>query len=142
MSTIMGSGDFRYEAQDGWAQLPDGMTFKEVAGVGVDGNDNVYCFTRGEHPMIVFDKDGQFLRTWGEGVELTRFGGHLNCAQEVSECRGNVRRSRRNTGSRWLSWYAGVAGQRSWLGSSSVRLQRFGTGCGKRIGTRVLVRTA
>ena len=68
MSTILGNGDFRYEAQDGWAQLPEGMTFKEVAAVGVDTHDNVYCFTRGEHPMIVFDKDGRFLRTWGEGV--------------------------------------------------------------------------
>ena len=68
MSTTLGSGDFRYEAQDGWAQLPDGMTFKEVAAVGVDTHDNVYCFTRGDHPMIVFDKDGGFLRTWGEGV--------------------------------------------------------------------------
>ena len=68
MSTIVGSGSFRYEVQEGWAQLPDGMTFKEVAGVGVDKDDNVYCFTRGEHPVIVFDKDGRFLRTWGEGV--------------------------------------------------------------------------
>ena len=68
MGTILGSGEFRYEVQDGWAQLPDGMNFKEVAAVGVDKADNVYCFTRGEHPMIVLDKDGRFLRTWGEGV--------------------------------------------------------------------------
>ena len=68
MSTTLGKGSFRYEVQEGWAQLPDGMTFKEVAGVGVDKADNVYCFTRGEHPVIVFDKDGRFLRTWGEGV--------------------------------------------------------------------------
>ena len=26
------------------------------------------AFNRGEHPMIIFDKDGNFLRSWGEGV--------------------------------------------------------------------------
>ena len=30
--------------------------------------DNVFCFTRGEHPVIVFDRDGKFLRSWGEGA--------------------------------------------------------------------------
>ena len=74
-------------------------------------------------------------------LELTRFGGHLNCAQEVSGCRRNIGRLRRNTGSRWSSWFAGVARQRSWLGSSSARLGRFATGCGKQIGTRVFART-
>jgi len=28
----------------------------------------VYCFTRGEHPIIIFDREGNFLRSWGEGV--------------------------------------------------------------------------
>ena len=34
----------------------------------MDRNDNVYVFNRGEHPMIVFDRDGNFLRAWGEGM--------------------------------------------------------------------------
>ena len=68
MSTILGSGEFRYEVQEGWGSCPDGMTFKEVAAVGVDKADNVYCFTRGGAPVIVLDEDGRFLRTWGEGV--------------------------------------------------------------------------
>ena len=33
-----------------------------------DGNDNVYVFNRGEHPMMVFDKGGNFVKSWGEGV--------------------------------------------------------------------------
>ena len=36
--------------------------------MGCDENDNVYAFNRGEHPMIVFDKDGNFIESWGEGV--------------------------------------------------------------------------
>ena len=67
MVTI-GEGQFTYEVQEGWGQLPAGYAFREVAAVGCDENDNVYAFNRGEHPMIVFDKDGNFIESWGEGV--------------------------------------------------------------------------
>ena len=64
----LGSARFTYEVAEDWGSLPDGWSYKECAGVGVDSKDNVYVFTRGEHPMIVFDRDGNFLRSWGEGV--------------------------------------------------------------------------
>jgi DNA-binding beta-propeller fold protein YncE len=64
--TILGAGAFRYRVNRDWAKLPDGWSFHEVAAVGVDQNDNVFVFNRGEHPMIVFDRDGNFLRAWGE----------------------------------------------------------------------------
>ena len=64
----LGSGQFIYEVAEGWGTLPDGWGFKEVAAVGADAKGNVYAFNRGDHPMIVFDKDGNFLRSWGEGV--------------------------------------------------------------------------
>ena len=48
---IVGSGQFKYRVNAEWAKLPDGWSFKEVGGVGVDDNDNVYVFNRGElHP--------------------------------------------------------------------------------------------
>jgi hypothetical protein len=62
-SMIVGSGNFTYRVNADWAKLPDGWSFKEVDGVGVDSHDNVYVFNRGEHPMIVFDRDGNFLRS-------------------------------------------------------------------------------
>ena len=64
----LGAEQYTYEIAEGWGNLPDGWKFKEVAAVGVDANDNVYAFNRGEHPMIVFDKNGNFLRSWGEGI--------------------------------------------------------------------------
>ena len=63
----LGSGQFIFEVAEGWGTLPDGWGFKEVAAVGADARGNVYAFNRGDHPMIVFDKDGNFLRSWGEG---------------------------------------------------------------------------
>lgn len=64
----LGSGDYVYAVAEGWGQLPEGWSFKEVAAVGVDAKDNLYAFNRGEHPMMVFDRNGNFLRSWGEGV--------------------------------------------------------------------------
>ncbi len=66
MSVIVGSGEFTYRVADGWAKLPPGMVFGDVAAVGIDRHDNVYCFNRGKHPMIVLDREGNFLRSWGE----------------------------------------------------------------------------
>ncbi len=68
MATILGSGQFRYELGEGWGRLPDGWTYREVAAVGVDRQDRVYLFSRGEHPIIVFDREGNFLKSWGEGT--------------------------------------------------------------------------
>jgi len=69
LSTVkLGSGTFSYQVEVGWEKLPPGYRWREVAAVATDSNDNVYVFNRGDHPMIVFDKDGNFLRSWGEGV--------------------------------------------------------------------------
>jgi hypothetical protein len=68
MSVVLGSGEHRYRVVENWARLPDGWEFRDVAAVAVDSKDRVYVFNRGEHPMIVFDRDGNFLRSWGEGL--------------------------------------------------------------------------
>ncbi len=68
MGAIMESGKFRYEVVEGWGRLPEGWNYREVAAVGVDAQDRVYVFSRGSHPIIVFDREGNFLRSWGEGI--------------------------------------------------------------------------
>ena len=77
MATILGSGKFRYEVDEGWGKLPDGWALKDVAGVTVDKQDRVYVFNRGEHPMVVFDREGNFLRSWGEGLFRRAHGVHI-----------------------------------------------------------------
>jgi DNA-binding beta-propeller fold protein YncE len=58
----------RYTVVEGWGKLPDDWRYVEATSVGVDRKDNVYVFNRGQHPVIVFDRDGNFLRSWGEGL--------------------------------------------------------------------------
>ncbi len=52
----------------GWGHLPDGWSFVEATSVAVDAKDNVWVFNRGQHPVIQFDREGKFLRAWGEGL--------------------------------------------------------------------------
>ncbi|MGH7276252.1 MAG: peptidyl-alpha-hydroxyglycine alpha-amidating lyase family protein [Candidatus Rokuibacteriota bacterium] len=57
-----------YRPVERWGRLPEGWSYVEATSVGVDQKDNVYVFNRGAHPVIVFDREGGFLRSWGEGV--------------------------------------------------------------------------
>jgi DNA-binding beta-propeller fold protein YncE len=78
MPVILGTGAYRYEVVDNWAKLPPGREFNAVvAAVGVDAQDRVYAFNRGKHPMAVFDRDGNFLGSWGEGVFHRPHGVHM-----------------------------------------------------------------
>jgi DNA-binding beta-propeller fold protein YncE len=48
--------------------LPPGWSHGDVAGVATDSQDRVFVFNRGEHPVIIYDRDGQFIGSWGEGL--------------------------------------------------------------------------
>jgi DNA-binding beta-propeller fold protein YncE len=62
-----GSGSLRYELVQNWERLPRGWSHPDVAGVCTDDSDNVFLYCRGDHPVIVYDKDGNFIDSWGEG---------------------------------------------------------------------------
>ncbi len=63
-----GQGDYRYSVVEGWEQLPAGWQHADVAGVATDAEDRVYLFCRDTPRVIVYDRDGRFLRSWGEGL--------------------------------------------------------------------------
>lgn len=93
MTTQLGSGKYVYEELADWEQLPAGWSFREVVDVVVDRNDRVYVFTRGEHPVIVFDRDGGFITSWGEGIfnrphglTLGPDGETLWCTDDEAHC--------------------------------------------------------
>jgi DNA-binding beta-propeller fold protein YncE len=74
LTTTVGSGEFLFRVAESWEQLPAGWSHRDVAGVAVDSRDNVYVFNRSEHPVIVYDREGRFLRSWGEGVFANAHG--------------------------------------------------------------------
>ena len=64
MPITIGMGDFVYEYQPDWAQLPEGTTFQAPSAVAVDSQDRVYVFQRRGPPVMVLDRDGNFLAAW------------------------------------------------------------------------------
>lgn len=65
---IFGQGTHQYTVQENWWTLPDGWEFGWIPAVAVDSQDRVYVYSRSEHPMIVFDRDGNFLTSWGDDI--------------------------------------------------------------------------
>ena len=68
MATLGDAGHTYDVSGEDFGALPDGWTYREAAGIAVDDRDNLYVFNRGGHPVIVLDRDGKVLRSWGEGV--------------------------------------------------------------------------
>lgn len=72
---IVGTGNLRYELVEGWEQLPEGWVHRDVAGVSNDSAGNVYLFCRGDRPVIVYNREGKLLDTWGQGEFTLRTHG-------------------------------------------------------------------
>src|SRR5919199_5611621 len=68
MATTVGSGKWTYEPVPNWGRSSDRPAFGVVSGVACDRDDNVYVFQRTIEPsVLVFDREGKFLRQWGLG---------------------------------------------------------------------------
>lgn len=86
---LYGHGKHTYELVDEWARLPEGWYFDDASGLAIDSQDNVYILTRGKHPVMIFDRDGNFLNSWGEDYFHRAHGicigldGSIYCADNV-----------------------------------------------------------
>lgn len=69
------SQTLRYEVVEGWEQLPAGQQHLDVAGVDVDAQDRVYLICRGPARVLVYNRDGSFVKSWGEGAFTERTHG-------------------------------------------------------------------
>jgi DNA-binding beta-propeller fold protein YncE len=61
-----GTGKYQYELVDGWAKLAEGESFIDISGIAIDSQDRVHIFNRSRRPMMVFDREGNLLTSWGE----------------------------------------------------------------------------
>ena len=81
-----------YRPVAGWPELPPKLVLGPVSAVATDAKDRVYVAHRGPKPVLVFDRDGKFIRSWGDehiktahglrvdhegNVWLTDIGNHL-----------------------------------------------------------------
>lgn len=64
----VGQGRFRYTPHATWVQVPAHLRIREAVGLAVDSQDRLFVFTREETPILIFDRDGRFQSSWGEGL--------------------------------------------------------------------------
>lgn len=73
----VGTGKYTYELLKDWEQLPVGWELGQTA-IVTDSQDRVYLFNRGDHPLIVLDREGKYLASWGEGVLTDAHGMYID----------------------------------------------------------------
>jgi len=87
-----GSGEFTFEVVEDWWTLPDGWTFGWIPAVAVDSKDQIHVYSRSEHPMIVLDKDGNFVKSWGDDILKDAHGIYIDaddtvfCVERETHC--------------------------------------------------------
>ncbi len=63
-----------YEVVPDWPQLPAGMNFGETASVATDARGHIFVSHRGPKPIMEFDRNGAFIRGWGDGSFVNPHG--------------------------------------------------------------------
>ena len=64
----VGSGEYTYELIEDFAKLPEGQTFGLISRVTSDAENRIYVFQRKDPAVLIFDRSGKFLSSWGNGV--------------------------------------------------------------------------
>jgi DNA-binding beta-propeller fold protein YncE len=64
----VGTGKYTYELIQDFPKLPPGEALGIVSTVATDSQDRVYVFQRKDPPVMVFDRDGNYLNCWGIGA--------------------------------------------------------------------------
>ena len=80
---VYGSGKYTYKVAAGWGALPEGWTWGWIPAVACDSQDRVYVYSRSEHPLVVFDHDGNFLASWGEDFLEDAHGIYIDADDNV-----------------------------------------------------------
>ncbi len=78
-----GAGEYIYDVVEDWGRLPTGWSRGVIPAVACDAADRVYVYSRSEHPLVVFDRDGNFLASWGEGMLEHAHGIYIDADDNV-----------------------------------------------------------
>lgn len=72
--TQVGTDKYTYELIPDFPKLPAGEKFGVVSRVAADSQDRLYVFQRKDPPVVVFDRDGKYLNSWGSGAFMDPHG--------------------------------------------------------------------
>jgi hypothetical protein len=80
---VNGAGAGKYQVVADWLKVPTDIKLGPVSAVAHDSADRLYVFHRGKRPILVFDKDGRFLRSWGDEQIKFAHGLRLDADENV-----------------------------------------------------------
>lgn len=87
-----GSGNYKYDVVQGWGALPVGWKWGWIPAVGCDSLDRVFVYSRSEHPLVIFDREGNLTGEWGYGTLKDPHGiwidddDNVYCTERESHC--------------------------------------------------------
>lgn len=65
----VGSGEYRYKRVDDWPKMPKYWAFSWPTDAAVNSHGEIYVLSREDkHPITIWDKQGNFVSSWGEGA--------------------------------------------------------------------------
>jgi DNA-binding beta-propeller fold protein YncE len=118
-----------YALVPGWGQLPPGLAYGDAAGVTVGGDDRVYVLTRRPAVVLVFEADGTFVTSWGEGRFTERAHGITAAPDGTLYCADDADHTvRRFTPVGELLLTLGVSGRPSDTGYDGEHLETIAYG--------------
>lgn len=72
-----------YQVAPNWIKVPESIKLGSVSAVATDSEDRVFVFHRGKNPILVFDRDGKYLRSWGDDSIKAPHGLRIDHANNV-----------------------------------------------------------
>ena len=72
--TTVGAGKYTYRLIQDWAKMPAGESFGTCSAIATDSQDRVYVFQRKDPPVVIFDREGNYVGSWGNGNFVSPHG--------------------------------------------------------------------
>ena len=83
MSTLIAAEPAAWQPVPDFFQVPAGVTLGACTAVAENSRGEIFFFHRGEQPILVFDADGKFLRSFGDGLVGSSHGLRIDADDNV-----------------------------------------------------------
>ncbi len=81
--TVSAGDKLEFQAVTNFLKVPPSVTLGRCSAVDIDSKGNIYLFHRAKPPILCFDSNGNFLRSWGDKLIHTAHGLRIDAAGNV-----------------------------------------------------------
>jgi DNA-binding beta-propeller fold protein YncE len=77
------TGGTAYQVVPDFPQLPPALMLGAVSAAATDSGGNILAFHRGEHPILILDRQGKLLRSFGDGLFSSAHGLRIDADDNI-----------------------------------------------------------